>query len=329
LQLHLDAMLALCETVQCRRTQLLNYFGQSGETCGNCDTCLNPPESWDGTVAAQKVLSTVLRLKRERGQSFGAGHIVDILLGKSNPKVLQHKHNELKVFGVGADLRDTEWRGVIRQLLAQGLLAVHGEYGVLTLTEASDEVLFKKRTVHMRREPERVKPPRAAKAKASRLAAAELAPEASGLFEQLRAWRASVAKEQGVPAYVVFHDATLRDIAGRAPSNLAELGGISGIGENKLAKYGEGVLEVVAGFDAGSSGDAAEAPASRPNRAERPADQRGSSRATASGARSRPERSRGPVTRSRFEAAEPAALNDSVNWDIPDADFEPPPDDFY
>ncbi|MDN2499244.1 DNA helicase RecQ, partial [Nocardia nova] len=175
LQLHLDAMLALCETVQCRRTQLLNYFGQSGDTCGNCDTCLNPPESWDGTVAAQKVLSAVLRLKRERGQSFGAGHIVDILLGKSNPKVLQHKHNELKVFGVGADLRDTEWRGVIRQLLAQGLLAVHGEYGVLTLTEASDEVLFKNRTVLMRREPERVKPPRAAKAKAaSRLAAAEL-----------------------------------------------------------------------------------------------------------------------------------------------------------
>lgn len=330
LQLHLDAMLALCETVQCRRTQLLNYFGQSGDTCGNCDTCLNPPESWDGTVAAQKVLSAVLRLKRERGQSFGAGHIVDILLGKSNPKVLQHKHNELKVFGVGADLRDTEWRGVIRQLLAQGLLAVHGEYGVLTLTEASDEVLFKNRTVLMRREPERVKPPRAAKAKAaSRLAAAELAPAAADLFEQLRAWRASVAKEQGVPAYVVFHDATLRDIAGRAPATLAELGGISGIGENKLAKYGEGVLEVVAGFDAGSSVGAAEVPAPRPNRTERPAGQRGSSRAATTGARSRPEPSRGPVTRSRFEAAEPAAPNDSVNRDIPDADFEPPPDDFY
>ncbi|WP_030515488.1 DNA helicase RecQ [Nocardia sp. NRRL WC-3656] len=330
LQLHLDAMLALCETVQCRRTQLLNYFGQSGDTCGNCDTCLNPPESWDGTVAAQKVLSAVLRLKRERGQSFGAGHIVDILLGKSNPKVLQHKHNELKVFGVGADLRDTEWRGVIRQLLAQGLLAVHGEYGVLTLTEASDEVLFENRTVLMRREPERVKPPRAAKAKAaSRLAAAELAPAAADLFEQLRAWRASVAKEQGVPAYVVFHDATLRDIAGRAPATLAELGGISGIGENKLAKYGEGVLEVVAVFDAGSSGGAAEAPASRPRRGERPAGRRGSSRAAASGARSRPEPPRGPVTRSRFEAAEPAAPNDSVHWGIPDADFEPPPDDFY
>ncbi|MGY2062143.1 RQC domain-containing protein, partial [Nocardia gipuzkoensis] len=155
LQLHLDAMLALCETVECRRTQLLAYFGQRGESCGNCDTCANPPESWDGTVAAQKVLSTVLRLKRERGQSFGAGHLIDILLGKSSPKVVQHGHNELKVFGVGADLRDTEWRGAIRQLLAQRLLAVHGEYGVLTLTEDSDEVLFRGRKVMLRREPER------------------------------------------------------------------------------------------------------------------------------------------------------------------------------
>ncbi|MFF0457927.1 DNA helicase RecQ [Nocardia africana] len=334
LQLHLDAMLALCETVQCRRTQLLNYFGQSGDTCGNCDTCLNPPESWDGTVAAQKVLSTVLRLRRERGQSFGAGHIVDILLGKSNPKVLQHKHNELKVFGVGADLRDTEWRGVIRQLLAQGLLAVHGEYGVLTLTEASDEVLFKNRTVLMRREPERVKPPRAAKAKASRLAAAELAPAAADLFEQLRSWRASVAKEQGVPAYVVFHDATLRDIAGRAPSSLAELGGISGIGENKLAKYGEGVLEVVTSFGAPGGADRTATPdaaAARPNRGERAGEPHVSARTPASipAARPRAQRPRGPVTRSRFEAPEPAAPSDSTHWDIPDADFEPPPDEFY
>ncbi|MBO0852197.1 MAG: DNA helicase RecQ [Nocardia sp.] len=251
LQLHLDAMLALCETVQCRRMQLLKYFGQTGEPCGNCDTCLNPPQSWDGTIAAQKVLSTVLRLRRERGQSFGAGHIVDILLGKSNPKVLQHKHNELKVFGVGTDLRDTEWRGVIRQLLAQGLLAVHGEYGVLVLTEASEEVLFKQRKVMMRREPERAKPARQAKAKGSRLAAADLTPAAAGTFEKLRAWRAAVAKEQGVPAYVVFHDATLREIASRAPATRAELGSISGIGENKLAKYGDGVLEVLAGTDAG------------------------------------------------------------------------------
>ncbi len=244
LQLHLDAMLALCETVSCRRTQLLAYFGQSGQPCGNCDTCLNPPESWDGTVAAQKLMSTVLRLKRERGQSFGAGHVIDILLGKQNPKVLQYDHHELKVFGIGTDLRDTEWRGVVRQLLAAGLLAVHGDYGVLTLTEASNEVLFDGRQVPLRREPERVtKPARTAKAPK---AAADLAPADVGLFERLRQWRAATAKEQGVPAYVVFHDATLREIAARKPADRAELGTISGVGENKLAKYGEGVLEVLA-----------------------------------------------------------------------------------
>ncbi|AFU04777.1 DNA helicase RecQ [Nocardia brasiliensis] len=245
LQLHLDAMLALCETVSCRRVQLLNYFDQPGASCGNCDTCLTPPESWDGTVPAQKLLSTVLRLKRERGQSFGAGHIVDILLGKKNPKVLQHDHHELKVFGIGTDLRDIEWRGVVRQLLAGGLLAVHGDYGVLTLTEASNEVLFDGRQVLLRREPERVtKPARAAKAGK---AAVDMAPTDVPVFERLREWRAATAKEQGVPAYVVFHDATLREIAARKPSSLAELGTVGGVGENKLAKYGEGVLEVLAG----------------------------------------------------------------------------------
>ncbi|MGW5109059.1 DNA helicase RecQ [Nocardia sp. NPDC004123] len=252
LQLHLDAMLALCETVQCRRVQLLAYFGQQGERCGNCDTCLNAPEAWDGTVPAQKVLSTVLRLKRERGQSFGAGHIVDILIGKRNPKVEQHAHHELKVFGIGTELRDIEWRGVVRQLLAQGLLAVHGDYGVLTLTDASNQVLFEKRQVMFRREPERAKAARTAKpAKASRLAVGDLSQSDTDLFEKLRAWRAATAKEQGVPAYVVFHDATLREIATRKPATLSDLAGISGIGENKRAKYGEGVLEVIA---AGGSG---------------------------------------------------------------------------
>lgn len=245
LQLHLDAMLALCETVSCRRTQLLAYFGQAGDPCGNCDTCLTTPESWDGTVAAQKLLSAVLRLKRERGQSFGAGHIVDILLGKQSPKVLQYDHHELKVFGVGTELRDTEWRGVVRQLLAAGLLAVHGDYGVLTLTEASNEVLFEGRTVALRREPERVaaKPARAAKVAK---AAVDLAAADVPLFEKLRAWRGATAKEQGVPAYVVFHDATLREIAARKPATLADLGSVGGVGENKLAKYGEQVLEVLA-----------------------------------------------------------------------------------
>ncbi|MGW4283700.1 DNA helicase RecQ [Nocardia sp. NPDC004750] len=245
LQLHLDAMLALCETVACRRTQLLAYFGEPGLPCGNCDTCLSPPQSWDGTVAAQKLLSTVLRLKRERGQSFGAGHIVDILLGKKSPKVLQYDHHELKVFGVGTDLRDTEWRGVVRQLLAHGLLAVHGDYGVLTLTEASSEVLFDGRQVALRREPERQAKP-ARTAKAAKAASVDLTPTDLPLFEKLREWRAATAKEQGVPAYVVFHDATLREIAARKPASLAQLGGVSGVGENKLAKYGEQVLEVLA-----------------------------------------------------------------------------------
>ncbi|WP_438823356.1 DNA helicase RecQ [Nocardia cyriacigeorgica] len=247
LQLHLDAMLALCETVNCRRSQLLAYFGQRGEPCGNCDTCLNPPESWDGTVAAQKLLSTVLRLKRERGQSFGAGHLIDILLGKKNPKVLQHDHHELTVFGVGTDLRDTEWRGVVRQCLAQGLLAVHGEYGVLTLTEAGNAVLFDGQKVMLRREPERPAPTRAARAaKSAKTPPVDLAPEDLALFEKLREWRAATAKEQGVPAYVVFHDATLRDIAARKPADLRGLGAVGGVGENKLAKYGEQVLEVLA-----------------------------------------------------------------------------------
>ncbi|GGN77244.1 DNA helicase RecQ [Nocardia rhizosphaerihabitans] len=240
LQLHLDAMLALCETVGCRRVQLLNYFGQPGKPCGNCDVCLNPPETWDGTVPAQKLLSTVLRLKRERGQAFGAGHLVDILLGKTNPKITQHRHNELSVFGIGTDLRDTEWRGVVRQLLAGGLLAVHGEYGVLALTDASNEVLFEGRKVPMRREPERAaRPARAAK---SAKATVDLPATDLPLFERLRAWRAATAKEQGVPAYVVFHDATLREIAARKPGSLAELGTVGGVGENKLARYGEGVL---------------------------------------------------------------------------------------
>ncbi|POM25971.1 ATP-dependent DNA helicase RecQ [Actinomadura rubteroloni] len=243
---HLDAMLALCETVECRRTQLLNYFGQpGGAACGNCDTCLSPPETWDGTVAAQKVLSTIVRLDRERRQKFGAGHIIDILLGKKNAKVDQFGHDELSVFGIGTDLRDTEWRAVVRQLLAQGLVAVESMYGSLILTDASAEVLRGARKVPMRREPERTKPARAKSASKSR-APVEMPAEAQPLFERLRAWRGATAKEQGVPAYVVFHDATLREIATVRPSSLAELGGISGIGENKLAKYGEQVLAALA-----------------------------------------------------------------------------------
>jgi ATP-dependent DNA helicase RecQ len=241
---HLDAMLALCETVSCRRVQLLAYFGQASEPCGNCDTCLVPPETWDGTVAAQKVLSTVLRLDRERDQRFGAGQVIDVLLGKRTAKVEQHSHDELSVFGVGTELSEGEWRGVVRQLLAQGLLVVEGAYQVLALADASRPVLAGAQPVLLRKDP-----PRQARAR-SRSAAgapADLPAGASGVFERLRTWRAATAKETGVPAYVVFHDATLREIATSVPDSLADLGAISGIGAGKLAKYGEDVLAVVAG----------------------------------------------------------------------------------
>jgi ATP-dependent DNA helicase RecQ len=250
---HLDAMLALCETVECRRAGLLAYFGQEGtDRCGNCDTCQQPPESWDGTVPAQKLLSAVLRLARERRQKFGAGHLVDILLGRSTPKVTQFEHQTLTVFGIGTELTESQWRGVVRQLLAAGLLAVEGEHGTLLLTDASADVLRGTRKVPMRRDPERAA--RAAGSRTSgsggsakRPAAVDLSPEATAVFERLRGWRAATAKEQGVPAYVIFHDATLRDIAAQVPTSLAELATISGVGENKLNKYGQQVLDTLAG----------------------------------------------------------------------------------
>ncbi|HYZ09268.1 MAG TPA: DNA helicase RecQ [Pseudonocardiaceae bacterium] len=246
---HLDAMLALCETIECRRVQLLAYFGQHATACGNCDTCLVPPESWDGTIAAQKLLSAVFRLDRERHQRFGAGQVVDILLGKRTPKVTQFGHDSLTVFGIGAELREGEWRGVVRQLLAQGLLAVEGDYGTLVLTATSAEVLSRQRQVMLRREPERAprpakvtKPEKAAK----RPAPVDLPEAAVPVFEQLRAWRAAAAKEQGVPAYVIFHDATLRQIATETPTTLAALATVNGVGEAKLARYGQQILDTFA-----------------------------------------------------------------------------------
>ncbi|MFH9108870.1 DNA helicase RecQ [Streptomyces albus] len=252
---HLDAMLSLCETVSCRRGQLLAYFGQAPEegaahiSCGNCDTCLSPPESWDGTVPAQMVLSTVVRLKRERGQKFGAGQIVDILLGRRTAKVIQFDHDTLSVFGIGTELGEAEWRGVVRQLIAQGLLEVEGEHGTLVLTDASATVLRGERQVRMRKDP-RPAAVRSEAAGGSRQrkgsVPADLPEEARPLFETLRAWRAQQAREQGVPAYVVFHDATLREVAVRRPATLGELGGITGVGEKKLATYGESLLAALA-----------------------------------------------------------------------------------
>ena len=246
LSAHLDAMLALCETVECRRSRLLAYFGETATTrkCGNCDTCLEPPESWDGTVPAQKLLSTVLRLQRERGQKFGAGQSIDILLGKRTDKVAQFRHDQLSVFGIGTDLRESEWRGVVRQLLARGLLAVEGEYGTLVLTDASATVLRGHSPVMMRREPERRRP--LSKARVAAAAEVQMPAEAAPLFDRLRAWRAAAAKEQGVPAYVIFHDATLRQIAALRPPTLQALATVSGVGETKLARFGQQVLDVVA-----------------------------------------------------------------------------------
>ena len=239
---HLDAMLALCETIECRRVQLLAYFGQQSDPCMNCDTCLFPPETWDGTVPAQKLLSTIVRLQRERNQRFGAGHLIDILLGKETPRVTQHGHDAISTWGIGQDLSDQEWRGVVRQLLAQGLLAVEGEYGILVITDSSASVLSGERKVLLRREA-------AKRSKAAKKAtSAGLLPEdALPLFEALRSWRAEVSREQGVPAYIVFGDATLRGIAVTRPSSTAELGTISGVGEKKLEQYGDALLAVVAG----------------------------------------------------------------------------------
>jgi ATP-dependent DNA helicase RecQ len=248
---HLDAMLALCEATDCRRTQLLAYFSERTVACGNCDTCLLPPQTFDGTVPAQKLLSTIVRLNQELGQRYGAGQVIDILLGRKTQKVSEKAHHELKTFGIGTELTESQWRGVVRQLLAQGLLAVQGEYQTLALTAASAEVLRGQRPVMLRQDAPTPKAARSSRgsgaggAGGAKLAVIDLSPEQEAVFEELRAWRGATAKEQGVPAYVVFHDATLRAIAAAAPSSLGELAGISGVGESKLAKYGDGILEVL------------------------------------------------------------------------------------
>jgi ATP-dependent DNA helicase RecQ len=241
---HLDAMLGLCETVDCRRQRLLAYFGQEGaKQCGNCDTCLDKPETWDGTVPAQKFLSTVVRLQRERNQRFGGGQIIDILRGKTTPKTTQHRHEALATWGIGSDLSDQQWRGVLRQLLAQNLIGVTEDgYGTLVLAPASSEVLSGGRQVHLRKDPDRPERSRSS----GRKPTVDLSPEAAPLFERLREWRAGQARDQGVPAYVVFGDATLRALATERPGSREALSGISGVGEAKLERYGDALLELLA-----------------------------------------------------------------------------------
>jgi len=244
----LDAMLGLCETVSCRRQRLLAYFDQQIEPCGNCDTCLEPPEAWDGTVAAQKIMSAVYRLWRERGQRFGAGHLIDILRGKETDRVQQYDHQSLSVFGVGADLSEQAWRGVLRQLLAQSLLSVdHEGFGTLALTDDSRSVLKGEKTLMFRRESEKKRASRSKSSSGRSKQDVVLPPEAQARFEALRAWRAEVARDHGVPAYVIFHDATLREVALNCPKTLDDLGQISGVGARKREAYGEDLLRCISG----------------------------------------------------------------------------------
>lgn len=249
----LDTLVGYCESMRCRRQVLLANFGEEyPDACGNCDNCLQPPEAWDATEAAQKVLSAVYR----SGQRFGAAHVIDILRGSDNEKIRQFGHDRLSTHGVGADLDARTWRGVIRQLVAHGLLEVDAEgYGGLYLTDASRPVLkgeqqvMLRRIVAPRRERERTRAMRTPAPEA------ELAPADLPLFQALRELRTRLASEQGVPPYMIFHDSTLRDIAAARPSSETELGGIGGIGTAKLERYGEAVLETVRthAFDSASA----------------------------------------------------------------------------
>ena len=240
----LDALLGYCESTTCRRQQLLAYFGEPHPgQCGNCDNCLQPPATWDGTVAAQKALSCVYRT----GQRFGAAHLVDVLRGADTAKVRQFGHDALSTYAIGGDLDAGQWRSVFRQLVAGGLLDVDIEgHGALRLTAASEEVLKGRRTLSMRLEPPARERKRARAARKAEAAPADLPVDAMARFDQLREWRATMAREQNVPAYVIFHDATLRAIALADPDGLDALRLINGVGDRKLERYGEAVLETLA-----------------------------------------------------------------------------------
>ncbi|HVV92445.1 MAG TPA: DNA helicase RecQ [Hyphomicrobiales bacterium] len=240
----LDALLALCETAGCRRQVLLGHFGEAlAEPCGNCDTCLSPVETWDATVAAQKALSAIHRT----GARYGAAHVIDVLLGSDTDKVRAAGHDRLPTFGVGADLDQRAWRSVIRQLAAAGVIAVdHEAYGALTFGEGARAILRGERRIAMRRD-RAARAVAAGIARARRGAAAEELPAADRpLFEALRAERLRLAREQGVPPYVVFHDATLREMARRRPRGREQMAEVPGVGAAKLERYGAAFLRVIA-----------------------------------------------------------------------------------
>jgi ATP-dependent DNA helicase RecQ len=243
----LDALLALAESHDCRRVRLLGYFGEASSACGNCDNCLSPPATWDATEAARKMLSCIYRFRQHGGIGFGAGHLIDVLRGKNSDKAAQHGHEQLSTFGIGADLSEAQWRGVVRQLVALGHVRTAGEFNTLELNESARAVL--KGEVAIRLREAREAPPRAkGSRKAGRTAEAlVLNADAQTRFQALKLWRAAVAREHNLPAYVVFHDATLAQMAEQSPDTLDELAGISGVGAKKLQAYGADILQVMRG----------------------------------------------------------------------------------
>ena len=239
----LDALVGYCESTACRRQTLLGWFGEAHPGgCGNCDNCLSPPETWDGTEAARKALSCVYRT----GQRFGAAHLTDVLRGADTARIRQFGHDRLSTHGIGDDLDAKQWRSVFRQLVAGGLLEVDIEgHGALRLTAASGAVLKGERTIALRRDRAQPKGRRRATGGAAQAPVADLPAEALARFESLRAWRAETARAQNVPAYVIFHDRTLREIALRQPASLAELATVPGVGAAKLERYGTQLLEIL------------------------------------------------------------------------------------
>ena len=247
----LDALLALAEATDCRRVRLLAYFGEKSTPCGNCDNCLNPPAVWDATDAARKLLSTIYRVNQASGISFGTGHIMDVLRGKKTEKVAQFGHEKISTFGIGADLTEPQLRGVLRQLIATGAVGLQKvmldsghSFDTLCLTEGSRAVLKGEVPVQLRESVSSAPAKRTRKSSAPPAAAANLGPDAQVRFINLKAWRAEVAREHNLPAYVIFHDATLAAIAERNPGTLEDLQGISGMGAKKLEAYGAEVLRV-------------------------------------------------------------------------------------
>ncbi|NLP65235.1 DNA helicase RecQ [Paraburkholderia sacchari] len=243
----LDALLGLCETATCRRVRLLAYFGEASKPCGNCDTCIEPPATWDATREAQMALSCVFRAQRASGFNFGAGHLIDILRGNRNEKIMQRGHEKISTFGIGSALSEAEWRAIFRQLVAFGYLTVdHDGFGALVLTEASKPVLKGEQQVTMRRY---VKPTRTRTSSSRTSERADptlgMSPRQRARWERLRLWRTDTAKSEGVPAYVIFHDATLAEIARNGPESVDELRDIPGIGARKLERFGEELVEVV------------------------------------------------------------------------------------